>query len=108
MKDSYIASEPRAKSACMALVALVFAAVGAAMPAQGDEASRPNVVLIFNDDMGYADLGCFGAPKNKTPRIDRMAREGRRFTSFYVASSVCSASRAAFSSSHSRSVRSRQ
>jgi len=79
----------------MALVALVFAAVGAAMPAQGTEASRPNVVLIFNDDMGYADLGCFGAPKNKTPRIDRMAREGRRFTSFYVASSVCSASRAA-------------
>ena len=95
MKDSYIASEPRAKSACMALVALVFAAVGAAMPAQGNEAERPNVVLIFNDDMGYADIGCFGAPKNKTPRIDRMAAEGRRFTSFYVASSVCSASRAA-------------
>lgn len=45
--------------------------------------------------MGYADLGCFGAPKNKTPRIDRMAKEGRRFTDFYVASSVCSPSRAA-------------
>jgi len=65
------------------------------MPAQDSEAKRPNVVLIFNDDMGYADLGCFGSPKNKTPRIDQMAKEGRRFTEFYVASCVCSASRAA-------------
>ena len=56
---------------------------------------RPNIIIIFNDDMGYADLGCFGAPENKTPRIDQMAKEGRRFTSFYVASSVCSPSRAA-------------
>lgn len=56
---------------------------------------KPNIVIIFNDDLGYADIGCFGAPKNKTPRIDRLAREGRRFTSFYVASAVCSASRAA-------------
>jgi len=44
--------------------------------------------------MGYADIGCFGAPKNKTPRIDKLAQEGCRFTSFYVASSVCSPSRA--------------
>jgi|GEM_PF-61469 len=56
---------------------------------------KPNIVVIFNDDMGYADLGCFGAEKIKTPRIDQMAKEGRKFTSFYVASSVCSASRAA-------------
>jgi arylsulfatase A len=56
---------------------------------------RPNIVIIFNDDMGYADIGCFGSEKNKTPRIDKMAEEGRRFTSFYVASAVCSASRAA-------------
>jgi len=79
----------------MALVALVVAAVGGDTPAQGSEARRPNVVLIFNDDMGYADLGCFGAPKNKTPRIDKMAAEGRKFTDFYVASSVCTPSRAA-------------
>ena len=58
-------------------------------------AAKPNIVIILNDDMGYADLGCFGAPKIKTPRVDRMAKEGRRFTSFYVASAVCSASRAA-------------
>ena len=55
----------------------------------------PNVVLVFVDDMGYADLGCFGAKKIKTPNLDRMAKEGTRFTSFYVAQAVCSASRAA-------------
>ena len=58
-------------------------------------AKKPNFVIIFNDDMGYADLGCFGADKIKTPRVDQMAKEGRKFTSFYVASAVCSASRAA-------------
>ena len=58
-------------------------------------AKKPNFVIIFNDDMGYADLGCFGAEKIKTPRVDQMAKEGRKFSSFYVASAVCSASRAA-------------
>lgn len=56
---------------------------------------KPNVVLIFVDDQGYEDLGCFGAPKIKTPNIDRMAEEGRKFTSFCSANSVCSPSRAA-------------
>lgn len=58
-------------------------------------AEPPSIVIIFNDDMGYADLGCFGSETNPTPRIDQLAEEGRKFTSFYVASSVCSASRAA-------------
>jgi arylsulfatase A len=57
-------------------------------------ASPPNVVLIFCDDMGYGDPGCFGS-KNPTPNIDRMAKEGIRFTNFYVAQPICSASRAA-------------
>ena len=57
-------------------------------------ADKPNVIIVFNDDMGYADLGCFGAPKIKTPRVDQMAQEGMKFTDFYVASPVCSASRA--------------
>jgi arylsulfatase A len=57
-------------------------------------ADKPNIIIIFNDDMGYADLGCFGSEKNKTPRIDQMAKEGRRFTDFYVTSSVCTPSRA--------------
>jgi arylsulfatase A-like enzyme len=63
--------------------------------ALASHAKKPNFVIIFNDDMGYADLSCFGADKIKTPRIDQMAKEGRKFTSFYVASAVCSASRAA-------------
>ena len=54
----------------------------------------PNVVLIFIDDMGYADVGCYGATGWKTPNIDRMAEEGIRFTDFYVSQAVCSASRA--------------
>lgn len=56
---------------------------------------KPNIVIIFNDDQGYQDLGCFGSPDIKTPRIDQMAREGMRMTDFYVVAPVCSASRAA-------------
>jgi arylsulfatase A-like enzyme len=64
--------------------------------ASGQEAQRPpNVVLIFADDMGYADLGCYGAEGIETPNLDRLAREGTRFTDFYAAQAVCSASRAA-------------
>ena len=57
--------------------------------------TRPNVVLIFTDDQGYGDLSCFGSTKIKTPNIDRIAKEGRKFTSFMVASPVCTPSRAA-------------
>ncbi len=55
--------------------------------------ARPNIVLIFIDDMGYGDIGPFGSTKNRTPNLDRMAREGMRLTSFYAAP-VCSVSRA--------------
>jgi arylsulfatase A len=55
----------------------------------------PNVVVIFCDDLGWGDLGCYGARGFRTPHLDRLAREGTRFTSFYVAQPVCSASRAA-------------
>ena len=55
----------------------------------------PNIVIILTDDQGYADVGLFGAKGFTTPNLDRMAREGRRFTNFHVAQSVCSASRAA-------------
>ncbi len=58
-------------------------------------AERPNVVIIFTDDQGYRDVGAFGATEFETPNLDRMAREGMRFTDFYVAAPVCSPSRAA-------------
>ena len=53
----------------------------------------PNIVLIFVDDLGYGDLGCYGSKTNKTPNIDRMAAEGQRWTSFYASGSVCVPSR---------------
>lgn len=55
----------------------------------------PNIVIILTDDQGYADVGVFGAKGFTTPNLDRLAREGRRFTNFHVAQPVCSASRAA-------------
>jgi arylsulfatase A len=58
-------------------------------------ATRPNFIIIFADDLGYNDLGCFGSEKIKTPNLDRLAKEGRKFTSFMVPSPVCSPSRAA-------------
>lgn len=57
-------------------------------------AAAPNYVLIFCDDLGYNDLGCYGSMKNRTPRIDAMAKEGMRFTSFLSSSPVCTPSRA--------------
>lgn len=62
--------------------------------AMAADAARPNVVLIFADDLGYSDVGCFGAKDIRTPNIDRLATEGTRFTSFYVSQPVCTASRA--------------
>jgi arylsulfatase A len=59
------------------------------------EPRLPNIVILFCDDMGYADVGVFGATGYATPHLDRMASEGVRFTHFHVSSAVCSASRAA-------------
>jgi arylsulfatase len=58
-------------------------------------AERPNIVLVYADDLGYGDLGCYGATGYSTPNLDQLARQGRRFTSFHVAQPVCSASRTA-------------
>jgi N-acyl-D-aspartate/D-glutamate deacylase/arylsulfatase A-like enzyme len=63
-----------------------------------DSSQLPNIVLIYADDLGFSDLGCYGAEGIKTPHIDRLAAEGTRFTSFYVAQPVCTASRAALMS----------
>ena len=56
---------------------------------------RPNIIFIYADDMGYGDLGCYGAKAIKTPNIDHMAAEGLRLTSFYSVSPICTPSRAA-------------
>jgi arylsulfatase A-like enzyme len=55
----------------------------------------PNIVVMNCDDLGYGDLGCYGSDRNETPELDRLAAEGMRFTDFYMASPVCSPSRAA-------------
>ncbi len=78
------------------MLRLVFVVVLCCGLNQAWSAERPpNLVVIFIDDMGYADIGPFGAKAYKTPHLDRMAAEGMRFTDFETSSAVCSASRAA-------------
>jgi arylsulfatase A-like enzyme len=60
-----------------------------------DGGRRPNVIFILADDLGYGDLGCYGQKQIRTPNLDRMASEGRRFTQFYAGSTVCAPSRCA-------------
>ena len=55
---------------------------------------KPNFIIVFVDDMGYGDLGCYGHPTINTPNLDKMAYEGQKWTQFYSASSVCTPSRA--------------
>ena len=65
----------------------------AATTATADEPARPNIVIVYADDMGSGDLSCYGGDLAKTPNLDRMAREGTRFTRYYSASPICSPSR---------------
>ncbi len=83
----------RALSPALALAALGLLAPPLPGPLRAD--APPSIVLIFVDDQGYQDLGCYGHPTLKTPNLDRLAREGTRFTDFYSLAPVCSASRAA-------------
>jgi len=57
------------------------------------EATKPNILIILADDLGYGDVGCYGATKIKTPHIDRLAREGMKFTDAHAPSSVCTPTR---------------
>ncbi len=83
----------RASAALLATL-VVFLATGLSLNA-ADKKKTPNFVIIFCDDLGYGDLGCYGNPTIATPNLDRMAAEGMRFTQFYSAACVCTPSRAA-------------
>jgi arylsulfatase len=75
------------------MLPLLVLAVLPGAPTDVPTAPRPNVILIVADDLGYAELGCYGQKKIRTPCLDRMAREGLRFTQFYAGSPVCAPSR---------------
>ena len=82
------------KNKIIFLLPLLFSIISYAQ-SQSSEKDQPNIIIIFTDDQGYQDVGCFGAPDIKTPHLDKMAEEGIKLTDFYAAQAVCSASRAA-------------
>lgn len=85
------------KSSCLSpwlARAALFAAVSGASGHGAAPAAKPNILFILADDLGYGDVGCYGAPDIKTPNLDRLAAEGLRFTDFYANGTVCSPTRA--------------
>lgn len=85
-----IITKPMTRFTCLALLLLNLLG-GFSLAAE----KPPNFVLIYCDDLGYGDLGCYGSQANVTPNLDRLAEQGMRFTDFHTAAAVCSASRAA-------------
>ena len=87
MRDSHV------QLIVLPLILISCLVASGALYAEAD-VDRPNILIIFTDDQGYGDLGCYGSPTNKTPRLDQLAKEGMRFTDFY-AQHVCGPSRSA-------------
>lgn len=81
------------KTCLVVAVASLVLLVIAALPVQSAESDPPNIIFIMADDLGYAHLGCYGQEKIQTPRIDRLAAEGLRFTQVYAGNNVCAPSR---------------
>lgn len=83
------------KLSTLSVLLLAGAAIqGCTSDRQRPAQDRPNLVIIFTDDMGYGDIGVYGHPTIRTPNLDRMAQQGQKWTQFYVAASVCTPSRA--------------
>lgn len=80
-------------SAITFLAACLLIQFGCASPARTEQTQAPNIVIFFTDDMGYADLSSYDSTICTTPNLDKLAKSGMRFTSFYVSEAVCSASR---------------
>ena len=76
------------------IIAFFFILTFAVTTVSSAEKQAPNIVLILADDLGWADLGCYGHRFHETPHIDRLSEQGIRFTQFYAPSPVCSSSRA--------------
>ncbi len=83
----------RTTALAIAAVTALVAQASYTQPVNAEPASRPNIIFIMADDLGYGDLGCYGQQLIKTPRLDRMAREGMRFRQFYAGCTVCAPSR---------------
>lgn len=90
-------SRERTLTATLSVLLMLFAASSTAEPSSTDSSAtaRPNIVILFADDMGWGDTEAYGHPYIKTPSLDRLADEGQRWTDFYVPAPVCSPSRAA-------------
>ena len=85
---------PRISTAVVAGLTIGAGAARASGDAAKVEPSRPNFVILLCDNLGYGDTEPFGSKVNRTPNLNRMAREGRTFTDFYVTAGVCTPSRA--------------
>lgn len=90
MTRPYQTNRPELRKFLLGFACIVLAICGSGRLFASE---RPNIIIIFTDDMGYSDVGCYGGKFGPTPNIDQLAKEGTRFTQFYVASPICSPSR---------------
>jgi len=87
-------------SAAFSIAVVIGVALNASSHGAEDQVERPNVIFFYADDLGYGDLACYGSEVAQTPRLDSLAREGTRFTQFYVSHCVCSPTRASAITGH--------